>query len=121
MTSDYSNHVNQYVAECHRAGQIIPVAPNDYFTLFHDLVSTETERTSVFFYEDEYGYTRFYTVDTAPMSDDLSSYESLGFHSDQWGYPLCRDHDPFNWGDTYCQGKQLFSTHCANFSSQITM
>lgn len=71
----------------------------------------------LFNYEDEYGYQRYYTIHTYNpeyhQACQYKPYESLGFHSDENGNPLCENSDPFNNGDVNNTGTHLNETHYA--------
>ena len=57
----------------------------------------------LFYYEDEYGMHRYYTINTYdPTIYQCGMYkpwESLGFHSDENGNPLCEDNDSESWNE----------------------
>jgi len=73
----------------------------------------------VFKYEDEYGYTRFYTLCTyfteCRQAYSKGPFESLGFWSDRDGAPLCEDGDPFNNGDVNNTGSDINELHYRSY------
>jgi hypothetical protein len=118
-TMSVSEDRAEYVEDCIQSGHILPFTNNeaDYFSHYQDLEMTDSRVRQVFLYNDEYGRQRYYTVDTyLPEVTQLGSAgpcESLGFHSDELGTPLCPDQDPFNWGDVNNTGEHLMETHYA--------
>lgn len=71
----------------------------------------------LFKYEDEYGHIRFYSIYTykanLTQAGGYKPYESLAFHSDENGNPLCENEDPFNNGEVNNTGEDKEETHLA--------
>jgi len=105
---------DKHVRECITKNKWIDVRNNDYFTLIRNL---KNECHQLFEYKDEYGYQRYYTVNTYLTSTSqayaFGPYESLAYHSDINGNPLCENADPFNNGTVNNTGTSLEETHYA--------
>ena len=114
MMETYYERKKEYVKKCMDLGKIEFIV-NDWLSL----EKTITDYHQVFKYDDEYGHMRYYTLYTylADHKQVYSSgpYESLGFHSDQDGNPLCEDSDPFNNGDVTNTGSNIDELHYRSF------
>ena len=73
----------------------------------------------LFKYNDEYGYERFYRINTCDPSFHQACcykpYESLAFHCDENGDALCEECDPFNYAEVNNTGVKIDETHYATF------
>jgi hypothetical protein len=110
--TSYMEARSQYVEKCLAAGHYQPIVQdNDYFNL-HKEVSPNKH---IFHYYDAYGRERFYTVDTYEtdvfQAGCYKPYESLGFHSDEDGTPLCSN--VWDDGDVNLTGTEMLPTHYA--------
>lgn len=108
------NERRQYVRECINAGELIYNDINMKFKQYID----NSEYHVVFEYNAG-NLKKYYTLNTCDpkiyQACSYKPYESLGFLSDENGYPLCENNDPFNCGEINNCGRDLNETHYASF------